>query len=419
VIRALGALARGGLTVEEAILQEERQGPLDPAARAWARDVTSGVLRHQALCEAWMRSLVNDKAPTGWLKRTMLVALYQLLKHDTPAGKIVDETVNLVKRQEGESRGRFVNALLRKAALETEVWRSIVVPDLTGFKKFNSLQWQTLAMSTGLPDWWLKEWLKDYSTTEIELRGLHSFFVRTLERPEFYARIEGKLEGERLKDSENAKEYLARLESEGRNAIIQDRASDFAIQSVHKHLTNWSTSQSLSQTPILDLCAAPGGKSIALSWLGWPVIATDYQAERLELLRSSCERVKNKSIECISWLEVENRAGPLDKLNLWVDAPCSSSGLIGKHPELKTQLKETELNELIEIQAKLLTKAYALSKPGCLLIYSVCSLFKKEGQLQVQQFLSRHSTARLLEEKTLGLDESDSSDGFYFAVLKV
>jgi len=149
------------------------------------------------------------------------------------------------------------------------------------------------------------------------------------------------------------------------------------------------------------------------------VIATDYQAERLELLRSSCERVKNKSIECISWLEVENRAGPLDKLNLWVDAPCSSSGLIGKHPELKTQLKETELNELIEIQAKLLTKAYALSKPGCLLIYSVCSLFKKEGQLQVQQFLSRHSTARLLEEKTLGLDESDSSDGFYFAVLKV
>lgn len=418
VIRALGALARESITVEDAITLEERQGPLDPVSRAWARDVTAGVLRHQGVLLGLMRSLLDGKTPTGWLRRAVYVALYQMLYHDVPYEKVVNETVQLAKRQEGEARGRFVNAVLRKAFQHKEAWQNFSLPSLDSIRKLEKISeqnhfWEALETFTSLPRWWLEKWIAYQD--RLGSKGIEYFLASMRSNPVFFATLpkEKDIENVPIPKDENAKEYLARLRSEGRRVVIQDQSSFRAIQAVLKQIQEVG----LKETPILDLCAAPGGKSIALAWAGMKVLSTDMKPERLEVLKSAISELAPE-IEVLPWDQVENTVAPLKSLHVWLDAPCTSSGLIRKHPEIKFHKKQEELAELVEIQSKLLTKAYQLSKPGGFLIYSVCSLFAEEGEDQIKQFVLKHKNVKMIEQHVLGLDDQ-MGDGFYFAILKV
>jgi 16S rRNA (cytosine967-C5)-methyltransferase len=138
---------------------------------------------------------------------------------------------------------------------------------------------------------------------------------------------------------------------------------------------------------IADLCAAPGGKTAQLAAAGAQVLAVDRSAKRLVRLTENLHRLK---------LEAETRAIAAEKLEeppfdaILLDAPCSATGTIRRHPDVTWTKGEDDLRKLTSLQRRLLDKAASLLKPGGRLVYCTCSLEADEGERQAEAFLARH-----------------------------
>ncbi|QVM83154.1 RsmB/NOP family class I SAM-dependent RNA methyltransferase [Novosphingobium decolorationis] len=132
----------------------------------------------------------------------------------------------------------------------------------------------------------------------------------------------------------------------------------------------------------LDLCAAPGGKTMQLAAAGWDVTALDIAGRRLERLRANLERT-NLGAEVVQAdaLKWEPEA-PFDAILL--DAPCTATGTCRRHPEVLHRIGPRQIDEMAEIQAKLLARAAEWLAPGGVLVYAVCSLEEAEGEAQAR-----------------------------------
>lgn len=132
---------------------------------------------------------------------------------------------------------------------------------------------------------------------------------------------------------------------------------------------------------VLDLCAAPGGKTLQLAAAGWQVTALDASDRRLEVLRRNLERTGlSADIVVADMLEWEPE-GPFDAVLL--DAPCTSTGTCRRHPDVLHRMGAAQIAELAALQARLLGRAARWVVPGGRLVYAVCSLEREEGEDQV------------------------------------
>jgi 16S rRNA (cytosine967-C5)-methyltransferase len=143
---------------------------------------------------------------------------------------------------------------------------------------------------------------------------------------------------------------------------------------------------------IADLCAAPGGKTSQLANAGAQVVAIDRSAPRLARLTDNLNRLQlsartiaKDAIE----LSVEDAGGPFDGVLL--DAPCSSTGTIRRHPDVPLLKSDADIASLVSLQQRLLDRAVDFVKPGGLLVYCVCSLEPDEGEQQIAALLERNS----------------------------
>jgi 16S rRNA (cytosine967-C5)-methyltransferase len=142
---------------------------------------------------------------------------------------------------------------------------------------------------------------------------------------------------------------------------------------------------------VADLCAAPGGKTMQLAHAGAQVTAVDRSESRMNRLRDNLKRLSLKA-ETIVADATEWNAEAFDAVLL--DAPCSSTGTIRRHPDVPWIKREADLTALTLLQQRLLDRAVALVKPGGTLIYCVCSLEPEEGAEQVAALLQRDSNFR-------------------------
>jgi 16S rRNA (cytosine967-C5)-methyltransferase len=142
---------------------------------------------------------------------------------------------------------------------------------------------------------------------------------------------------------------------------------------------------------VADLCAAPGGKTMQLAHAGAQVTAVDRSEARLARLRDNLTRV-GLPAETIAADATEWKAEPFDAVLL--DAPCSSTGTIRRHPDVPWIKREADITALTSLQQRLLDRAAALVKPGGTLIYCVCSMEPEEGADQVTAFLKREPALR-------------------------
>ncbi len=142
---------------------------------------------------------------------------------------------------------------------------------------------------------------------------------------------------------------------------------------------------------IADLCAAPGGKTAQLAQAGARVTAVDRSASRLVRVRDNLIRL-GLSADMIAADVTEWQGGPFDAV--LVDAPCSSTGTIRRHPDVAWLKSEADLAQLIALQTRLLDRAVALTKPGGQIVYCVCSLEPEEGEQQVAALLAREAGVR-------------------------
>ncbi|WP_108860093.1 RsmB/NOP family class I SAM-dependent RNA methyltransferase [Ruegeria sp. Alg231-54] len=137
---------------------------------------------------------------------------------------------------------------------------------------------------------------------------------------------------------------------------------------------------------ILDLCAAPGGKTLQLAAAGADVTALDVSETRLARVHENLKRTGLKA-NVVAGDALEHQ-GQYDAILL--DAPCSATGTIRRHPDLPFAKDGSEFGELIELQARMLAHAWSLLKPGGRLVYCTCSLLPDEGEVQVEEALDQH-----------------------------
>ncbi len=137
---------------------------------------------------------------------------------------------------------------------------------------------------------------------------------------------------------------------------------------------------------VLDLCAAPGGKTMQLASRGAAVTALDRSAPRLERLRENLARL-GLTAEIAVADATTFAAEPFDAVLL--DAPCSATGTIRRHPDVAWSKAEADLGRLAELQSRLLDRAAELVRPGGRLVYCTCSLEPEEGEAQIAAFLAR------------------------------
>ena len=181
---------------------------------------------------------------------------------------------------------------------------------------------------------------------------------------------------------------------------------------------------------ILDACCAPGGKTTHLSELAplSKIVALDSDADRLKRVQENIERFNIKNITLFQgkaqtqdWWDGQH----FDKILL--DAPCSATGVIRRHPDIKLLRKPKDISALITLQKDILNNLWTMLKPGGTLLYATCSILKNENEVQIAQFLQNHSEA--IEEKIIldwGFNTTHGKqqipcyefDGFYYAILK-
>jgi 16S rRNA (cytosine967-C5)-methyltransferase len=185
---------------------------------------------------------------------------------------------------------------------------------------------------------------------------------------------------------------------------------------------------------VLDLCAAPGGKTMQLAAMGARVTALDISEARMARVRENLARTGLQAeiviADALTW-----EGGPFDAVLL--DAPCTATGTIRRHPDLPYVKEEAQVAELARLQAALLDRAVALVRPGGRIVFCTCSLLPEEGEAQVAAALARHAGLATVPEALAlpGIDpawigpqglrlrpdfraETGGMDGFFIACLK-
>jgi 16S rRNA (cytosine967-C5)-methyltransferase len=142
---------------------------------------------------------------------------------------------------------------------------------------------------------------------------------------------------------------------------------------------------------VVDLCAAPGGKTAQLAQAGAVVTAVDRSANRLVRVRENLGRL-GLSADMIATDATEWQGGPFDAV--LVDAPCSSTGTIRRHPDVAWLKQEVDMVQLTGLQHRLLDRAAALTRSGGRIVYCVCSLEPEEGEQQIEALLAREPALR-------------------------
>ena len=208
---------------------------------------------------------------------------------------------------------------------------------------------------------------------------------------------------------------------------VQDWAAQWAAP-----LMCEGASRNASNARWLDACAAPGGKTAHLLELGaTEVWALDKDAKRVDRIRSNLQRLNLQAKVVVAdaaqpstWWDGHAFDGIL------LDAPCTASGIVRRHPDVPWLRRPTDVAQLAAQQRTLLEALWPLLKPGGVLVYCTCSVFKAEGEDQIQAFLGRHSDANRIEapghlfpqftEFSLDLGENEirDHDGFFYARLR-
>jgi 16S rRNA (cytosine967-C5)-methyltransferase len=347
----------------------------------------------------------------------LLLGLYQLLVIKTGAHAAVNETVKLtLSRKKTWARG-LVNAVLRAVAREE-----------------TSLD--ANAQAQAYPDWILARIHRDWGEQADQL------LIEGNQRPPMTLRVDTRrasrdssIDALRADGVDARKHEIVATAIELASPCDVTRLTGFAqgILSVQDAAAQIAASLLVCAAGerVLDACAAPGGKTAHLlqTYDDIELDALDSSEARLERVRQNLQRI-DKSARIL----VGDAADPDSWFNgnhydcILADVPCSASGVIRRHPDIKLLRRESDIMPIIAQQRKILDAVWRLLKPGGRMLYSTCSIFKDENEVQIAKFLDRHPDGSevTLHDVPWGarcphgrqvLTGCDNMDGFYYALL--
>ena len=253
--------------------------------------------------------------------------------------------------------------------------------------------------SDKVPNWLLRRWKRDWGknydeivTGHLNLNPPIDLYVKN--NTNYWAR---KLNGKKLGNNSIrlfTPGLISNLEGyEQGEWWIQDYSSQIPV----------SLLEIQNNDDVLDLCAAPGGKTAQLISLGAKVTSIDNNKKRLFRLEQNLKRLNYKAI--IKNKDIRNFSTKKTWSKIILDAPCSSTGTLRKNPEIMHQKKESDIVSLSKLQSDLLDTAWDLLKEGGTLLYCTCSLEKEEGEHQIENFIKRKKNSLLDEINTSEIDK--------------
>jgi len=397
------------------------------AQRRAIRAVALGTLRWWSRCEALVAPLLTrSPQQTAPLLRALLcVAVHQLQHSRNPPESTVSAAVNAARLAGLGHAAALVNAVLRRFLRERDVLAAAV--DREPAVRYAHPQWLVDALRAAWPDCWEELLAANNAHPPLTLRVdvsrvSRDDYLRQLAEAGLPARPVPWLSTAVIIDKPVAVEKLP-LFREGL-VSVQDASAQLAPQLLAPR----------DGERVLDACAAPGGKSGALLELapGLRLTALDSDAQRMQRVADNLQRIGRTAGLVVADLEAEARwwdVTPFDAVLL--DAPCSATGVIRRHPEIKWLRRAADIDSLAAQQYRLLQRCWAMLRPGGRLAYVTCSVLPAENAAVVARFLAAHGDARETEPQVvatplrrcgpgwqiLPLGE-ETGDGFYYACLQ-
>ncbi|WP_207484680.1 RsmB/NOP family class I SAM-dependent RNA methyltransferase [Arenibaculum pallidiluteum] len=359
------AVLRRRTLLDEAIEANQPLRALDPRDRAFARLLAATVLRRLGQLDAALAEFLNKpEPPKAPVHDILRLGAAQLLFLGTPAHAAVDTAVALTARRRQEPFRGLVNAILRRVARESD-----------------TLATNQDAPRLNTPDWLWRSWTAAYgaeTARRIAEANLHEAPLDITAKSD-PAAWEGPLEAQLLPTGTLRRATggpITELPGFAEGAWwVQDAAAALPAKLLGD----------VAGRLVYDLCAAPGGKAAQLAAAGARVVAVDRSAKRLERVSANLARLGLQAelvaADAASW----QPPAPADAILL--DAPCSATGAIRRHPDVARLKSQEDVDKLALSQDRLLRQAVGMLKPGGVLVYCTCSIQPEEGEARIDALL--------------------------------
>jgi 16S rRNA (cytosine967-C5)-methyltransferase len=404
----LEATRRGELF---AVARDRALSGLDDRDRRLAQHIAAGVLRHRRALDQRLRGAVArrwGRTPPG-LRDVLRIGLFQLTELSrVPPHAAVSSAVEMAKTRHGVKSAAFVNAVLRRTVRETR---------MTGRPAASLTPQQKLAAEYSHPDWLVARWCRRFGPAETERLLRHNN-----RRPPL-----------RLQPARWTQEEMVTA-ARARDVPVETADHDGGIiarvprpEQVPGFVEGGFVVQGPAQARFIreaglpggirvwDACAAPGGKAAGLARIT-RVVASDRPGPRLRRLRETVDRAApGVPVFAADARQPPLRPGAVDAV--WLDAPCSGTGTIARHPDTRWRLSPRRLNALLLLQRALLDGATGILPSGGFLVYTTCSLEAEENEVQVARFLDHHPAFRRARPDSFVFPPDTGVDGGYLAVL--
>ena len=349
---------------------------LDARDRAFVRALATTTLRHLGQLDHVTGTFLTKPLPkkSGQAREILLTGAAQILFMRIPPHAAIDTAVRLAKATiKSRHLSGLINAVLRRTGRDG--------PDIVAGQN---------AARLNTPAWLFARWRKTFGNRVAEqIATAHlnpaALDITVKSDPgQWAARLGGQALTANTIRLDNAKGRIEDLPGyAGGHWWVQDAAA-----SLPARLTGAVTGKN-----VLDLCAAPGGKTAQLASAGARVTALDISRHRLARLEQNLARLNLPAEIVCSDVLAYSPGEQFDAILL--DAPCSATGTIRRHPDIPLLKSEHQISQLAALQAKMLDHAFALLRPGGTLVYCTCSLEPEEGPGQISAFLAGKTDAQL------------------------
>jgi len=389
--------------------------------KAWLQEMVFGVLRQLPILQYWLRQLLDKPLKNKYkpIEHLIMLGFYQLAFSRVSTHAAVSETVAATKALNAIALKGLVNAILRNFIRQSHAENPP----------------EDQQIQSGLPKWLYKRLSIAYPDS------LKHIAESMQTRPPIWLRVN------RLKISMD--EFCLAMDEQRvdfvrseqhKDALILVKGLDittlpgfdkgwFAVQDGAAQLAAPYLDPQANER-ILDCCAAPGGKTchiIETQPKLTECVALDIDAKRLERVQENLDRLGHQaSIIIGDAIDIESWWDGIQYDRILLDAPCSATGVIRRHPDIKWLRKNADIEVLVDLQAQILKQVWKLLKPGGTLLYATCSILPEENHLQISQFIALNQDAALYPINKSETNElpgrqilpgEQQMDGFYYARL--
>ena len=392
-----------------ALNEELKKSELKREDKDLCTTIVYGTIQNLLAIQYQLQPYIKGKRVKKKIKTLLYLSLYQLMYLDKiPEYAVINEAVNIAKKQ-GYQTSKFVNAVLR----------NFVRNERRSLEGLDELE--RISIETSHPLWMVKMFNKQYGlekTKKICLEDntppTRSGRVNTLKASKEELLKEGCFkEGTLSKDAllyDKGNLALTSYFKEGK-VTIQDESSQLVARLLDPQKTDY----------VLDMCSAPGSKTTHLSALmenQGKIEAYDLYEHKVKLVEYNLRRlgVKNVHIQAGDSTKLKEVYSEKTFDRILLDAPCSGFGVLKRKPEIKYH-NSSIMDGLVSLQELLLENAYYLLKNDGTMVYSTCTINKKENELMIQKFIEKHPDMEVIKQRTI-LNYEYHTDGFFMCKMK-